>query len=180
MKAVMTPVLEVKAWLRDSCKRVLIQQQPMEWTSPSNWPMRAADRVPTRQKVTTLLYGKRVGATICDQPMDSPLSASQSNKGLVANTIHALDSALVHKVLYKAAALSMPVLPTHDCFACHPANAGQLHKMLLHEFGNLYRMPVLERMKAEIEDRTGIKLKPVPNHGTLDPMAIGSNPYLFS
>jgi hypothetical protein len=52
--------------------------------------------------------------------------------------------------------------------------------MLLHEFGNVYRMPVLDSMRAEIMGRTGIELKPVPNHGTLDPMAIGSNPYLFS
>lgn len=179
MKAVMTPVLEVKAWLRDSCKRVLAKQVPMEWSSPSGWPMRAAEREPTKRRVETLLYGKKVGATIADQPMDSPLSSSQSNRGLVANTIHALDSALVHKVLYRAVDISMPVMPTHDCFACHPANAGRLHKMLLHEFGNMYRMPVLEQMKAEIEDRTGVQLKPVPNHGTLDPMAIGSNPYLF-
>jgi DNA-directed RNA polymerase len=179
MKAVMTPVLEVKAWLRDACKRVLSQQLPMEWSSPSGWPMRAAEREPTKRRVMTLLYGKKVGATIADQPMDSPLSSSQSNRGLVANTIHALDSALVHKVLYRAVDISMPVMPTHDCFACHPANAGRLHKMLLHEFGNMYRMPVLEQMKAEIEDRTGVQLKPVPNHGTLDPMAIGSNPYLF-
>lgn len=180
MKAVMTPVLEVKAWLRDSCKRVLAKQVPMEWSSPSGWPMRAADREPTKRRVETLLYGKKVGATIADQPKGSPLSASQSNRGLVANTIHALDSALVHKVLCRAAEQQLPVLPTHDCFACHPANAGQLHKMLLHEFGNMYRMPVLDSMRAEIMGRTGIELKPVPNHGTLDPMAIGSNPYLFS
>ena len=180
MKAVMTPVLEVKAWLRDSCKRVLIKQVPMEWSSPSGWPMRAAEREPIKRRVMTLLYGKKVGSVIADQPMEARLSASQSNRGLVANTIHAMDSALVHKVLCRASEQQLPVLPTHDCFACHPANAGQLHRMLLHEFGNMYRMPVLEQMKAEIEDRTGIKLKPVPNHGTLDPMAIGSNTYLFS
>ena len=180
MKKVMLPVLDVKAWLRDSCKRVLATKQPMEWSSPSNWPMQAAEREPTKRKVVTLLYGKKVGATIADQPLDSPLSASQSNKGLVANTVHALDSAMVHKILYRCAAQQLPVLPVHDCFACHPANAGQLHQMLLHEFGNLYRMPVLEQMKAEIEERSGVQLKQVPNHGTLDPMAIGSNPYLFS
>jgi DNA-directed RNA polymerase len=112
MKTVMTPVLEVKAWLRDSCKRVLTKQLPMEWSSPSGWPMRAADREPTKRRVETLLYGKKVGATIADQPKDSPLSASQSNRGLVANTIHALDSALVHQVLCRAAEQQLPVLPS--------------------------------------------------------------------
>ena len=180
MKAVINPVLEVKAWLRDSCRRLLNKGVVMEWQSPSGWPMRVADREPVTKKIATHLFGNKTQVTVADQPMDSPLSASQASKSVSANTIHSYDSAFVHKILYKAAEQGMPVLPTHDCFACHPANAGALHKMLLWEFGNMHRVPLLEQMRQEIQEKTGVSLKAPPLEGTLDPMAIGSNPYLFS
>ena len=125
MKAVIAPVLEVKAWLRDSCRKVLGKGMAMEWTSPSGWPMRVADREPTTRKIFTNLYGKRVGMNIADQPMDSPLSATQANKALAANAVHSFDAAFAQIIAYRAAVQELPLLANHDCFACHPANAAK-------------------------------------------------------
>ena len=142
--------------------------------------MRVADRVPTKRKIETNLYGKKVSMTIADQPMDSPLSAAQANKSISANAIHSFDAAMAQLVVYRAAKQQLPIVSNHDCFACHPANAGQLHELLVWEFGQLHRRRLLEEMREEIQERSGVQLKAPPNHGTLDPMAIGSNPYLFS
>lgn len=180
MKAVISPVLEVKAWLRDSCRKVLNKGKVMEWTSPSGWPMRVADRVPTKRKIDTHLFGKKTAVVIADQPMDSPLSAAQANKSISANAIHAFDAAMAQVVVYKAAEQNLPIVSNHDCFACHPTNAGRLHELLLWEFGQLHRRRLLDEMRAEIQERSGVKLKEPPCQGMLDPMAIGSNPYLFS
>ena len=180
MKAVIAPVLEVKAWLRDSCRKVLGKGMPMEWTSPSGWPMRVADREPTTRKIFTNLYGKRVGMNIADQPMDSPLSATQANKALAANAVHSFDAAFAQIIAYRAAVQDLPLLANHDCFACHPANAARLHLMLHEEFGAMHRVPLLRQMQEEIQDRTGVKLKTPPQFLTLDPKRLGENPYLFS
>ena len=180
MKEVIGPVMEVKAWLRACCKKLLNKGVVMEWTSPSGWPMRVADRQPKKRDITTNLFGKKCYVKLEDQPIDAPLSSTQANKSISANTVHSFDSAMVHKIIYEAARAGVAIVPTHDAFATHPATAGQMHKMLHFEFGNMFTKPLLQQMKAEIEDRTGVLLPEPPNHGTLDPMAIGSNPYLFS
>ena len=41
MKGVISPVMEVKKWLRKCCKSVLTQGKPMEWTTPSGWIVQA-------------------------------------------------------------------------------------------------------------------------------------------
>ena len=180
MKEVIAPVLEVKAWLRDSCRKVLGKGQAMEWTSPSGWPMRVADREPTLRKIFTNLYGKRISMNIADQPADSPLSATQANKALAANAVHSFDAAYAQIIAYRAGEQGMPLLANHDCFATVPAHAGALHKMLHEEFGAMHRVPLLIQMQEEIQDRTGIKLKTPPQFLTLDPKRLGENPYLFS
>ena len=52
--------------------------------------------------------------------------------------------------------------------------------MLIWEFGQLYRKPLLAEMHCEMEENSGEKLPAPPVHNSMDPMAIGSNPYLFS
>ena len=180
MKAVIGPVMEVKAWLRACCKKLLNKGVVMDWHSPSGWPMRVADREPKNRAIPTNLFGKKCYVRIEDQPNDAPLSSTQANKSISANTVHSFDSAMVHRIIYEAARAGVAIVPTHDAFATHPATAEQMHKMLYFEFGNMFTKPLLQQMKAEIEDRTGVQLPEPPNHGTLDPMAIGSNPYLFS
>jgi DNA-directed RNA polymerase len=180
MKAVISPVLEVKAWLRDSCRKVLSKGKPMEWTSPSGWPMRVADREPTVRRIFTNLYGKRVGMNIADQPMDSPLSATQANKALAANAVHSFDAAFAQVIAYRAGEQGLPLLANHDCFATVPARAGELHRMLHQEFAAMHQQPLLLQMAAEIEANSGVKLKAPPQFLTLDPKRLGENPYLFS
>ena len=180
MKEVISPVMEVKKWLRKCCKSVLTQGKPMEWTTPSGWPMRIADREPTIRKVHTMLFGKKVSMNIADQPMDAPLSYKQASKSLSANTVHSLDASFAATVINKAANKKIDLLATHDCFACRPADAAALHELLIWEFGQMYRRPILAEMRVEIEDRTGISLPAPPVYNTMDPMAIGSNLYLFS
>ena len=180
MNEVIAPVMQVKKWLRACCRKVLGNGQVMEWTSPSGWPMHVADREPTKRKIYTHLFGTKVCMSMADQPMDSPLSATQANKGLAANAIHSFDAAYCQNIVYRAGEIGLPVLSTHDCFACHPANAGQLHEMLHKEFKEMYQPDLLSVMKAEIEARTGIKLPAPPMTNTLDRALIGNNPYLFS
>ena len=180
MKAVISPIMEVKAWLRACCRAVMIQGKPLEWTTPSGWPMRVADREPTIKKMDTYLFGKKCSMTIADQPMDSPLSFKQANKGLAANAVHAMDAAFATNIIYKAREQNLDLLATHDCFACRPADAQRLHDSLLWEFGQMYRKPLLSEMRCEMEERSGISLPAPPVYNTLDPMALGSNPYLFS
>ena len=180
LKAVVNPVMTIKPWLKQCCKKLMLKQIPMEWTTPSGWPMRIADRQPVSRQVHTHLFGRKVSMSIEDQPVESPLSYNQANKAIAANALHGWDAAFAQTIIYRALEQSIPMLPTHDCFAVHPANAEWLHRTLHWEFGQMYRRPVLEVMHSELQDRTGIQLPAPPVINSLDPMALGSNPYLFS
>jgi DNA-directed RNA polymerase len=144
------------------------------------WPMRLADREPTKRKVQTLMFGRKISLTIQDQPVDSPLSATQANKGIGANFVHAFDAALCQQVIYRAGELGMPLLTNHDCFATHTNDATVLHTMLHSAFRDMHRTNWLQVAREEIQMNTGVSLSDPPYIGTLQPGLLGTNPYLYS
>ena len=180
MRAVIDPVMGVKAWIRDCCRALLRRGKPMEWTSPAGWPMRVADREPMTRKIQTNLFGRRTSIAIQDQALDAKLSPTQACKALPANMLHHFDAAFAQTIIYRAAEQAIPIAPTHDCFMVPAAHAAWLHRTLLHEFGQMFRKRLLEDLHLELQDRSGVELPPPPVINSLDPMAIGSNPYLFS
>ena len=180
MKEIIAPCLELKQWLKKVTRKVMSKGHTLSWTTPSNWPMHIADREPQVRLIRTLLFGQKISIKYVDQPVESPLCATQANKGIAANFTHAMDAAFLHNFTYRAAELSIPVLTNHDCFACHAINAGEVHRLLHDEFRQLYTPNWLARFKEEIENRTGISLPKMPGQGRLSPADIGSNLYLFS
>lgn len=180
LKEQVAPCLEVKKWLKQVCRKVMTAGYPLEWTTPMGWPMRLADREPTRRQVQTLLFGKKVSITMQDQPIDSPLSATQANKGIGANFTHGFDAALCHAVISRAVGLGMPLLTNHDCFATHMADATVLHTSLLHNYAGMFRTNWLAVFREEVQLVTGIPLPEPPYVGTLQVGLVGSNPYLYS
>ena len=180
LKAVVQPCIEVKTWLKKSCRLVMSAGHPFEWTTPMGWPMRLADREPTKRKVQTLMFGRKISLTIQDQPVDSPLSATQANKGIGANFVHAFDAALCQQVIYRAGELGMPLLTNHDCFATHTNDATVLHTMLHTAFRDMHRTNWLQVAREEIQMTTGVSLSDPPYIGTLQPGLLGTNPYLYS
>ena len=180
LKEQIGPVLEVKAWMRKLTKKLMSKGHPLEWTSPMGWPMRIADRQPTTQRVITHLYGTKITSNIQDQAFESPLSATQANKGIGANLTHSFDAAFAQQIVHWAGEHRVPVIANHDCFAVHTCNASDFHSAMLSQFRELYKPNWLMVIKEELQARTGIELPDPPYDGTLKPGEIGSNQYLFS
>lgn len=180
LKEAVASVNEVKKWLKKCCREVMKRDHALAWDTPMGWPMLIADREQKRLKVNTWLYGTKIGMMIADQPEDAALSATQANKGLPANLIHSFDAAFCHAIVTTAVDHKIQLLTNHDCFAAHPCNAGQLHKMLLAEFRQMYQPDWLEAWRTEVQSGTGFELPAAPMVDTLDPGLIGSNDYLFS
>ena len=180
MKEHIQPCLDLKKWLMQVTKKVMAKGHPVEWTMPNGWPMKIADREPTKSIVKTILYGKKIHIHLNDQPITSRFSSTQANKGIAANFTHAWDATFLSNLCYEAAEQNIPVITNHDCFACHATNAGRVHTMLHDTFGALYAPNWLIGIKEEIQLSTGISLPNLPKMGTLDPGKIGTNPYLFS
>ena len=180
LKQVVEPCMEVKAWLKKSCRLVMKAGHPFAWTTPMGWPMRLADREPMMRRVQTLMFGRCTRMNIADQPVDAPLSATQANKGIGANFVHALDAAICQQVIYRAAALEMPLLTNHDCFAARTSDATALHTMLHNVYRDMHRTNWLAVCREEIQLQTGVSLPEAPYIGTLQVGLIGTNSYLYS
>ena len=180
LKAVVGPCLEVKAWLRKVCRKVMTAGYPLEWTTGMNWPMRKADRVPKKRVVQTLLFGKRMNLTLQDQPVDAGYSATQANKGIGADFTHGIDAALAHQIIYTCAVHGVPVLANHDCFATRIDHATFLHTNLLDGFASFNRVNWLAVAHEEFQLSSGLSLPAPPLVGTLLDGLIGSNSYLYS
>jgi len=180
MKEVVGPCMVLKPWLRKVVKKVFLSEQTLDWTTPSGFPMHVADRMRKVIRVNTLLYGKKVGQSFADAPLDAKLDHGLANKAICANFIHSFDAAFMSLMVDLLRERNVPILPNHDCFATTPAHATELHNLLLHQFAGLYRTDWLALFREEVQSTTGVKLPKLPVYGDLCPGEIGQNPYVFS
>ena len=180
LKDAVEPVNQVKTWLKKCCRKVMLKGYVLEWDGPSGWPFLVNDREPKQIRVSSWLYGQKISMNFQQMPEESALCPGQANKALPANFTHGFDAAMVHQLVCRAEEQCVHLMTNHDCFACHPTNAGWLHQTLLETFHDLYQPSWLNSWKEQITAATGVKLPDPPTLNTLDPREIGSNPYLFS
>ena len=180
IKQITASVMQVRKWLMACCKKALGKQIPLEWTGPLGWPMRVADRETRTTRVTTLFYGQKMSALFSDSPVGMKLNPTAGNRSIGANLVHSLDAALVHLIAYGCVERRIPLLANHDCYACPPARAKELHGLLLQQMRSLYAADILADMHSEMQARTGLQLPKPPFVGDLNPALIGENAYLFS
>ena len=180
LKDAVAPVNAIKSWLKKCCRKVMKEGHCLEWIGPSGWPFLVNDREPSKKRINTYLYGQKISITFQQQEQENPLCPTMANKSLPANFTHGFDAAMVHKIVCEAEEQCVAIQTNHDCFACHPTNAGWLHENLLVTFHDMYQVDWLESWRRQIQSATGVKLPKPPMVGTLDPKSIGTNPYLFS
>lgn len=180
IKQMTSSVMQVRKWLMACCKESLKQQIQLQWTGPFGWPMIVADRETRTQFISSFLYGTRKKIVYMDSPAEMKLNYIAANKSIGANLVHSLDAALVHSVSYECAERKLPLLVNHDCYACQPFRAKELHQLLLKQIRSLYTPDLLADIHAEMQARTGLKLPQPPVVGDLNPALIGENSYLFS
>jgi len=171
--------VEVETWLRNVSKACMKEQQLIRWTSPMYFPLAFGARVEERQRNNTVLHGARRWKRVDANFQPGELSARATNRGIVANTVHAFDAALVHAVVLRCAQVGMPVLTNHDCFATIPSRAPALHRMLLDELRALYLPEWLPEIRLEISKNARVRLPHPPRVGDLCEGQIGQNPYCF-
>lgn len=166
-------------WLRAVSTKCIKKQERIRWMSPLDFPLAFGSLLGEKQNNRTLLHGNRRWQHVNADVEPGELSARATNRGIVANTIHAFDAALVHAVVLRCGIVHAPVLTNHDCFATIPSRAAWLHSELLSQFRQLYAPDWLSELRVEISRNAGVQLPHPPHVGTLRQGAIGENPYCF-
>lgn len=171
-----------RRWCLDLGAAVIKQQHPLEWRSPSGFPVRLGACTPTTETIKTELFGlARMQMDIEQTPPDGELSLRRTNAGLAANVIHSFDAAFCAGIVSTAAAVGEQLLTNHDCFAVRAGSVDWLQTQLHHQLRETFKIDWLGEMLEEIKASTGIvDLPPTPIVGTLDVGTVGENLYAFS
>ena len=170
----------VEKWLRAVSGRCMKAKQPIQWQSPSGFPIRLGSLVEETQKVGTVINGSRRWKRVDANYEPGQLSARVTNRGITANAIHTFDAAFCHQVVLACASVQAPVLTNHDCFATTPAHAAWLHGTLHGSLREMYRQDWLADIQAEAGRNASLRLGAPPIVGDLCASRIGENPYCFS
>jgi DNA-directed RNA polymerase len=170
--------LEVRRWLQAVSKAVVRKQQRIRWVTPAGMPIELGAEQAERKAARTAVSGSRRWVPTDATPGE--LSARATGRGITANLIHSFDGAFCQSIVSRCGEHEVQVLPTHDCFAAVPAQAGTLHRLLLEELQTSYRRNWLPIVARQIADAAGVALPPPPMVGTLKAKEIGANSYAFS
>ena len=144
-------------------------------------PIELGSELDTRKNIHTLTRGSAKWTTWNEFSNTDELSARITNRSLMANAIHFMDSGYCMNIICKCAEQNMQLLTNHDCFATTPTQAHRLQQTLCSELKNIYEQDYLDCIREELVANSGVKgVKEVPCVGTLDVTKIGINTYCFS
>jgi DNA-directed RNA polymerase len=178
LKEELSSCFKVRTWLKAVARKVVETQQPVQWTTPTGFPVELGEEQQERAAVRTAVSGSRRWAATKATPGE--LSARVTSRGITANLIHSFDAAFCQRVVCRAGALDFQLLTNHDCFAAIPSRAGQLHQLLHQELNAMYQPNWLGKVQREIKSGSGVEIPKAPMARKLKVGEIGSNPYAFS
>ena len=181
IKKELASCLNLQEWWKDTSRKVLKKNKKLRWTNPYGMPIELGSQLDTRKNIHTLTRGSARWTTWNEFSHPDELSARITNRSLMANAIHFMDSGFCMNIICRCAEQNIKVLTNHDCFATTPTQANKLQTMLCKELKNIYEQDYLSMIREELIATSGVKtIKPVPCVGTLDVTKIGINSYCFS
>jgi len=95
----------------------------LRWLSPSGFPVNQDYRKSKPHKVKSLLFGRMRSLTY--RKDQKQMDTAKMGRAFVANFIHSLDAAILHKALHEAKSVDS-VATIHDAFATHACDVDAL------------------------------------------------------
>ena len=176
----MRSCIELQAWLKALSKACMKRQQRIRFHTPMGFPVSLGVEQEKRSKISTTINGTKSWQTADTVIIPGELSARATNRGIMANVIHAFDGSLCDAVVQRMHNVNAQVITNHDCFGSLPSNASLLHRLLHQELREHFKPCWLTEMHQEASFNAGIELPLAPIVGSLCEGNIGHNPYCYS
>jgi DNA-directed RNA polymerase len=190
---------ETMEFLREMARALAKHGEPLQWTTPTGFPLINRYQKDEYKTVNSTLRGVRVRRkiTVGSKPA---IRVGKSKSAVAANVIHALDAAHMMLTANACNAAGIDIMGIHDCYICLAPQAEDLDKTIKHEFVRMYEGcdPLTEirdqacsraasnKLRAKgkhVAAATGIAtptFPEVPKLGTFDLREILTNVYIFS
>jgi DNA-directed RNA polymerase, mitochondrial len=176
---------EVREILRGYVQVLAKEGEPLQWTTPTGFPLANRYCNSKTERVHLILQGTRVQRTTADGHEPGILSKDAMD-GIVPNVVHSLDAAhLLRTVNVCVAAGIKDILVIHDCFACLAPKAEEFNAIIRREFVRMYEEhdplnEIRERALCSLGPLAPQLLPAVPERGSLNLSEFSRSVYAFS
>jgi DNA-directed RNA polymerase len=183
IKETVVKAMEAMKWLQDIANEASATGLPIQWTTPSGFPVVQRYQKYKSKQVQTYLTGRKLQFRINEE---TPLiDRKRQANGVSPNFVHSMDAS----ALAITVATSVPLGITdfamiHDSYGTHAANTGVLAEILRESFVKLYQdRDVLEEFRQSVAENNQIPISKLPEHpsfGTLKIEGIFTSKYFFA
>lgn len=164
-------------WLQQVAALCVEAGQAICWTAPSGFPVRQAYTKHKSMKVRTVL-GDKMTYTRKRRDLDI-MSLRENVNGIAPNYIHSLDAAALMLTVARLPEVKSWSM-VHDSYGVPAAQAELVADTLREVYASMFSGNLLEDLKGQVEEKTGLTLPPCPERGSLDPNEVRESLYFFS
>lgn len=185
---------DAMVWLQDLAGLLASKGIPLNWTTPSGFPVINAYYAPQVERVDMTLWDRAVSVP---RRMKPTVMVGQNTKELLPrkcrssvspNAIHSLDAAHLHLAVLRAREEGITsVMLIHDSFSCLPNDMKRFSEIVRETFVEMYLnndplQNIYDNALAALtgDDETLSKLKPPPAKGDLDLQEVLNSHYAFA
>lgn len=183
---------EVMGWLRKAAALAGKEGLPVNWTSPSGFPVQQSYREFTSRRIETKLsgnllrnnYRQTIRLTLVE-PTENIDKRRQAN-GISPNFVHSMDAACLHLYVCRASELGIENFSLiHDSYGTVAADTELSAQCIRDVFVEMYQQEdVLSvfrtQILAQLSPESSGKLPPIPSKGKLDLEAIKQSRFFFA
>ncbi len=169
-------------WLQEAAKVAASEGLPINWVTPTGFPVQQAYRVSSSKKIEMTFSKVRLVASISKN--EEKIDGRKQASSIAPNWVHSLDSAHLQRTVNAAHEAGMRSFSfIHDSFGTHAGNAPGLADILREEFVRMYSETcVLSDFRDYLAEQlsTPEMLPPLPQKGTLDLQLVLESPFFFA
>lgn len=177
---------QVMDWLRKAASLAAKEGLPVNWMTPSGFPVQQAYRDVRSRRIKTKLAGnliRNVFLTI-QEHLDSIDKRRQGN-GISPNFVHSMDAAALHLYVNLASEYSLHAFSlVHDSYGTLAADTEVSACCIREVFVRMYQDDILANFRMELlellSEKHAQKLPPVPPQGTLDLALVKQSAFFFA
>ena len=168
-------------WFQDVAKVVSEAGRYIHWVSPSGFPVKQDYKKLKGSEVRTWISGKVV--SVCFNENLDKISPQKMSNGVAPNTVHSLDSTLLHLTTVAACKekgiydFSM----IHDSYGTHSTKAQDLADTIRDEAVKMFNKDLLKDWLDQLKKQhPDLDFPALPEYGDADISLIRDSPYFFS
>ncbi len=177
---------KVMDWLYKAASLAAKEGLPVNWTTPSGFPVQQIYRDVRSRRIKTKLAGniiRKVFLTI-QEHLDT-IDKRRQASGISPNFVHSMDAAALHLYVNLAAEYGIEAFSlVHDSYGTLAADTEVSACCIREVFVRMYQDDVLENFRTELlellSEKNARKLPPIPPKGTLDLALVRQSVFFFA